>query len=310
MIAIVLKLLALSSVISLPAPAARVVVPVTTIFPLSVIAPAVVTFKAPAIVDAPRSSALLSTSVTLRPEVIATVEKLFPAESSVISLPAPAARVVAPVTLSAPLCVSAPLVVTFRVPEMVEAPRTKAFVSRSVTLFALLTTKVLKLFPAESSVMSFPVPAAAVVVPVTTTFPLSVIAPVVVTFKAPETVDAPRFKALLSTSVTLRPEVIATVEKLFPAESSVISLPAPAARVVVPVTAKLPLSVIAPAVVTFKVPDMVDAPRSKALASVSTTAFPLVIATVLKLLEALFKVMLLPAPEAKVVAPVTLSAPL
>jgi hypothetical protein len=44
-------------------------------------------------------------------------------------------------------------------------------------------------------------------------------------------------------------------------------LPAPAASVVAPVTLRLPLSVIAPAAVTFNVPDIVEAPRLSALAS-------------------------------------------
>ena len=205
--------------------------------------------------------------MTLRPEVIATVEKLFPTESSVISLPAPAASVVVPVTFKFPLSVIAPAAVTFRLPEIVAAPRSNALLSRSVTLFPLVIVTVLKLLPTESSVISLPAPAASVVVPVTTTLPLSVMAPPAVTFRIPLTVEAPKLSASASMSVTLRPEVIATVEKLFPTESSVISLPAPAARVVVPVTTIFPLSVIAPAVVTFKVPAIVDAPRSSALLS-------------------------------------------
>jgi len=52
---------------SLP-PAASVVVPITTRFPLSVIAPPVVTFSVPLTVEAPRSSVLASTNVTLLPK--------------------------------------------------------------------------------------------------------------------------------------------------------------------------------------------------------------------------------------------------
>ena len=59
---------------------------------------------------------------------------------------------------------------------------------------------------------------------------------------------------------------------------------------------------------TFKLPETVDVPRSNALASCSVTLFPLVIATVLKLLPALFNVMSL-APAARVVMPVTLTFP-
>ena len=59
-------------------------------------------------------------------------------------------------------------------------------------------------------------------------------------------------------------------------------LAAPAARVVVPVMFRLPLSVIAPFAVTFKVPETVEAPRSISSVSVSATLFPLVTAIVLK----------------------------
>ncbi len=48
--------------------------------------------------------------------------------------------------------------------------------------------------------------------------------------------------------------------------------------------------------VTPKVPLIVEAARSNALASVSSTLLPLVIPTVLKLFAALFRVMLLAAP--------------
>ena len=191
----VLKLLALSSVISLPAPAASVVVPVTVRLPLSVMAPPAVTFRVPLTVEAPKLSASASTSVTLRPEVIATVEKLFPAESSVISLPAPAASVVVPATFRLPLSVIAPAVVTFKVPEMLEAPRSSAFVSFSVTLRPLDIDTVLKLL-ALFKVISLPAPAARVVVPVTVKFPLSVMAPPAVTFRVPLTVEAPRVKRI------------------------------------------------------------------------------------------------------------------
>ncbi len=63
-------------------------------------------------------------SATLLPLVMPTVVKSFPALFKVILLAAPAARVVAPVTVSgAPLWVRAPAVVTLNVPETVETPR-------------------------------------------------------------------------------------------------------------------------------------------------------------------------------------------
>ena len=60
----------------------------------------------------------------------------------------------------------------------------------------------------------------------------------------------------------------------------------PAANVVEPVTVNAPLSVISPPVVTFNVPDTVEAPNTNALASTKITLFPLVIATVPKLFDA------------------------
>ena len=59
-------------------------------------------------------------------------------------------------------------------------------------------------------------------------------------------------------------------------------LAAPAARVVIPVMSRLPLSVMPPLAVTFKVPETLEVPRSIVFASVSATLFPLVTAIVLK----------------------------
>ncbi len=128
--------------------------------------------------------------------------------------------------------------------------------------------------------------------------------------RLPLTVEAPRSRALASVSVTLLPLVIPTVLKLFPALLRVMLLAAPAASVVTPVTARAPLWVRAPFVVTPKVPETVEAPKMRALASRRLTLLPLVMPTVLKLFAALLRVMLLAAPAARVVTPVTVSAPL
>src|SRR3990167_6208505 len=109
-------------------------------------------------------------------------------------------------------------------------------------------------------------PAAKVAAPTTLNASLSVIAPDDVTDNVPEIVEAPKTIAPVSFSVTLLPEVIATVEKLL-LLFNVISLLAPAAKVVVPVTAKLPLSVMAPDALTMNVLEIVDAPKSIALIS-------------------------------------------
>ena len=102
----------------------------------------------------------------------------------------------------------------------------------------------------------------------------------------PETVEAPRSSALASRRLTLLPLVTATMLKLLAALFKVMLLAAPATKVVVPVTASAPLWVNAPLVVTFSVPETVEAPKSKALASVRATLLPVVTATVLKLLLA------------------------
>ncbi len=78
----------------------------------------------------------------------------------------------------------------------------------------------------------------------------------------PLTVEAPRIKALASARLTLLPLVMLTAPvKLLAALLKVMSLAAPAAKVVTPVTASTPLWVMAPEVVTPKVPLMVEAPR-------------------------------------------------
>ena len=119
-------------------------------------------------------------------------------------------------------------------------------------------------------------PAASVVVAVTARAPLSVMAPVVVTSKVPETVEAASIRALASTRVTLLPLVMATVAKSLVATSRVMSLAAPAASVVVPETVEAALSVTAPVVLRLKVAAVTPAtpatvPRSTASASVTVT---------------------------------------
>src|SRR3989338_7709986 len=113
-----------------------------------------------------------------------------------------------------------------------------------------------------------------------------------------------------SVIATLLPLVIATVEKLLDASSNVMLFPDPAASVVVPVTANVPLSVIAPAAVIPNVPETVDAPKSIAPTSVIATLLPDVIATVPKLLDASSNVILFPDPAASVVVHVTANVPL
>ncbi len=100
------------------------------------------------------------------------------------------------------------------------------------------------------------------------TAPLWVSAPPVVTVSPPLMVEAPRSKAFTSLSVdgvaahdADRAEVVGVIQ--------VMLLAAPAVRVVGPATVRLPLSVMAPLVVTVSPPLMVEAPRSKAFTSLS-----------------------------------------
>ena len=217
-------------------------------------------------------------------------------------------KVDVPEIVNTPLSDSVLPAVASRFPETVDTPRISAFVSTNVTLFPDMIATVLKSL-ALFKVILFAEPAAKVAIPVTANTPLSVITPAVVTFRVPEIVDAPRSSAFVSFSVTLFPDVITTVEKSS-ALSNVILFPAPAAKVAVPVTTTAPESVIAPAVVTESVPLTVDAPRSIAFVSVRLTLFPEVITTVEKSLLPLLRVMLLVAPDASVVVPVTVIAPL
>ena len=183
--------------------------------------------------------------------------------------------------------------VTPKVPDTVLAPRIKAPMSFKATLLPVVMPTVLKLLRL-SKVMSFPLPAASVVTPVTTKAPESVIAPEVVTPNVPDTVLAAKAKLSASVKDTLLPEVIPTVLAKVFAELRVMllidSAAKVAAKVVAPVTFKMPLWVMAPAVVTPKVPETVLAPRMMSLASRRLTLAPVTPTAPVKSLLALFKV--------------------
>ena len=145
--------------------------------------------------------------------------------------------------------------------------------------------------------------------PVPDNEPDCVIAPALSTVNSVETLLAARSNPPSSRTETVAPLVMPTVLKTFDALFSVMLFAAPAASVAAPVTANAPLCVIAPLVVTPKVPLTVDAPRISALLSVSDTLLPVVMITVLKSFDALLNVTLLPAPAATVVVPGTTIAP-
>ena len=89
-----------------------------------------------------------------------------------------------------------------------------------------------------------------------------------------------------------------------------MSLAPPAVRLVVPVTLRSPLSVIAPWAVTVRLPLIVEAPRSMALVSLSDTFLPLTTLTAPPKSFAASSVMSLPEPAVSVVVPVIERLPL
>ena len=137
------------------------------------------------------------------------------------------------------------------------------------------------------------------------TVPLTVMASPLTVSEAAAT--SPSTKDPVSARATTLPLGMFTVPKLLLAFDSVMSL-LPAVSVVVPLTVKAPVWVMAPPVVTFSVV-VVPVPSTKAPVSTRVVTLPLVMFTVLKLLPALSSVMLLPLPAATVVVPLTVRAP-
>ncbi len=321
--------------------AVNVVVPETLSTPDWVKTPPLVTPNVPLTVDAPKISELISVRATLLPLVTPTVPKSFAALFKAMLLAAPAVRVVVPVTVSGPVCVTAPAVVTFKAPEMVEGPRARALISFRTTTFPLVTeTAPVKLF-ALLSVMLF-APAVKVVVPGTTRLPMSVMAPPAVTVRLPPAVNvaagnvtgalsncrlrflmlvrvfnvgtaAPAFTLRIETSRNLErvPAKVSAPPKLFawlPRRISVLATEA--VNEVVPATLRAPDWVSAPPIVRARLPLTVEAPRFNAFVSRRLTLLPLMTPTVLKLLADVARLMLLPTPAVRVVAPVTFRMPL
>ena len=265
-------LVAVASVIA-PFVAVNEAAPVTLNAPLCVTFPPVVTVRRPLIVEAPRSSAFVSLSVTALPLTMATVPKLFATASSVTLLPKPAVIEVVPGTTSVPLSETRPAAVTVRPPVSVTPAKSMAPVSLKVAL-APFTTVTLppKLF-AASSVMLLPAPGVSEVEPVTEILPLSVIAPADVSTRFPVIATPPKSIAPVSLRVAFAPFTIVTAPPKLFALSSVMLLPAPGVREVVPVMERLPLSVMAPAAMTVRFCPSETVPRPIALMSVTEALF-------------------------------------
>ena len=228
----------------------RLVVPVIVRTPESVIEPLAVMTRLPLTVEAPRSMSPMSLSETSLPLTTLTAPLKLLTASSVISLADPAVRLVVPVIERLPLSVIEPLEVTVRLPVTVDAARSSAPVSASDTFLPLTTLTAPTKLLASSSVMSLAAPAPRLVVPAIERLPLSVIVPLAVTARLPLIVEAPRSMELVSTSVTFLPLTTLTEPVKSLALSSVMSLPEPAVSSVLPLTDRLPLSVIAPPAVT------------------------------------------------------------
>ena len=235
-----LKLLALSRVMSLAAPAVSVVVVPMDSTPVSVMAPPALALKAPVMEMVPSTRALASTRVRLVAVFTLTAPvKLLPALFSVIALAAALRKVVPPME-SAPLWVM-PGAVTLRLPVMVSpASRIGEVLTmvrfRMVPADARNRTPPAKLFPGLSRMMELPSGTVKVASSVTCRSPLSVMPPPEVTSNVPLMVDRPpRSMAPASVSTTLLPDTTVTAPlKLLPALARVMSLPAPALRLVMP----------------------------------------------------------------------------
>lgn len=165
-----------------------------------------------------------------------------------------------PPTVRFPVSVTALDAVILKFPVMADAP--------SATAAPVIVKLLPNVFPLSRVTLEPEAPI--VVVPVTLKIPLSVTAPPAVTFKFPETVEAPKMMPLLSARKTALALPIATVEKLFNDPVKVAELADPRFRVVAPPTVMVvpadwltgpPLSVmVEPALANERSDEMVMAP--------------------------------------------------
>ena len=196
------------------APAVKLDVVDAVIAPVWVIAPPAVTARAAVAVVAARSIALVSSKVTVEP-VTPIAAKLFAGSFKITVLPA-LLIVVAPPATIVPLSETAPPAVTCKVPVVVTAA--KMMSSTSVTakfVTAPFTSKVPKSF--DSFKVIALVPASNVAVwPSFVITPLCVIAPPLVTPKAPVAVIPAITVAVVSARVTAAPVKVTAPVTSFP----------------------------------------------------------------------------------------------
>ena len=119
-------------------------------------------------------------------------------------------------------------------------------------------------------------PAAVAFTPTAATTPELVMAPPEVTVRLPLIVEAPRAIAPVSLSVTFLPLTTLTAPTKSLALLSVMSLAEPAVRVVVPVTVRAPLSVMAPPAAIVALPPTVRPVRLMADAAEISNSEPVV----------------------------------
>src|SRR5437016_2045469 len=286
-----------------PVPPLRVCVPPIWVVPRRFTVPAGVKVASPATVRVCPRGRVMSPAVVVAVRLPPTVEVASVSAPPLVRLTEPRTgaavvlKLALPATASAPDWLISPPAVTLNVPLTVEAARSSAFASVKATLLPLVIPTVVKLLPALLSVMLFPAPAASVVVPATVSAPLCVRAPVVVTLRVPDTVEAARFSAVASVRATLLALVIPTVLKSLAAFVRVMLFPAPAASVVVPAAVTAPVCVMGPVAVIVSAP--VEVAPALALTLPIVTAFaccqamsPPVKVTVLNTFPALGSVML------------------
>ena len=174
-----------------------------------------------------------------------------------------------------PLSVTLPVEVKLASPAIVEVPMSVAAFSETITLLPMIS-RVPKV-PLPLLIVILLAPALMAVVPVMASVPLSVIAPLAVTERLAAVIPAKSMESL-STRITVSPVLVTDTElKLLPASFRATVELFPVFRVVLPVTAMVPLSVISPPALTIKAAPIVVVPPKPTAPSASTRNSPCVV---------------------------------
>lgn len=257
--------------------AAKVSVPpVAVSTPVCVILPPAVKVKFCPTVDAPSTKAMpFVTATALAPlllNITAPVNALVCVK--VIGF-VPTVKLEVPATVKAPVCVSAPVAITIKFLPTEEVPSTNAL---PLVTAASLAPVVLTLTAPVNALLDVNVigfaPALKLEVPATVNTPVCVIAPVAVAAKLP-TFEAANAKAVLLVILARLPtplllKVTAPVNTLL--NVKVIAF-APAVKLDVPGTVKIPVCVIAPVALAVKFCPTDEVPNTKARPLLMETLF-------------------------------------